>query len=345
MQAQLPARYYRQLIEQLAIDGADPAIVTMARARWPALADPLGWLALSEVEQVCTWALSRSGRHDLGVRLGQGLSSQAHALVGHALLQCPSVDAAVRLAARHFPLLHPGFALQYRPQHGEVELWVQTRLPFQPPTLQLHLDAVLAATLRELRELAGGELPLASIALGWPRPRQRGRYRGLTAITPRFVADSVPGFRLRLPLSWLQRPRRCDPTALAAALAQLDDERGRLCQQLQLSAWLRMLLQQAEGRRLRAAEIAALLGISSRSLSRRLAAEGCDFRQLALQIRIQRASAALVEGQRSVAQIGATLGYGDASNFSRALRRQLGRSPRALRTPDFRAFYSATDST
>lgn len=72
-------------------------------------------------------------------------------------------------------------------------------------------------------------------------------------------------------------------------------------------------------------------GMSARTFQRRLAAAGLSFTDLATDCRIRLARDMLAASDIPVAEIAATLGYTDASNFSRAFRRQTGISPVAFR--------------
>lgn len=72
-------------------------------------------------------------------------------------------------------------------------------------------------------------------------------------------------------------------------------------------------------------------GMSSRTLQRRLAEAGITYTNLVTVNRIRLARNWLTVSDIPIAEIAATLGYTDASNFARAFRRQAGMSPEAYR--------------
>ena len=78
-------------------------------------------------------------------------------------------------------------------------------------------------------------------------------------------------------------------------------------------------------------KIAAILGMSERTLQRRLAAEGTSFQRLLDNTRRELAQHYL--GQRNISLADATylLGFSDQSSFFRATRRWFGTSPRHYR--------------
>jgi len=76
---------------------------------------------------------------------------------------------------------------------------------------------------------------------------------------------------------------------------------------------------------------AGRLGISVRTLQRRLHRNGCTYSELVERVRHEEACGLLQEHGRSIAEIAVRLGYSDPSHFSRAFRRWEGTSPRAYR--------------
>ena len=80
--------------------------------------------------------------------------------------------------------------------------------------------------------------------------------------------------------------------------------------------------------------IAHLCGVSKRTLYRRLSEQGTSLKQELDQLRLDKASTALIAGERSVADIGASLGYHDPSVFTRTFRRWTGKSPSEYRTSE-----------
>ncbi len=76
---------------------------------------------------------------------------------------------------------------------------------------------------------------------------------------------------------------------------------------------------------------AFLLGMSSRTLQRNLSEENVTYRQVLEQVRMERATELLQETQASITEIAFSLGYDDATSFSRAFRRWAGYPPNAVK--------------
>ena len=79
-------------------------------------------------------------------------------------------------------------------------------------------------------------------------------------------------------------------------------------------------------------DIAHLLTMHRRTLSRRLKGSGMGYRAITNEIRFEIARQLLTDTQVPLAQIAAALGYSEASAFTRAFRRWSGQTPTAWRT-------------
>lgn len=88
--------------------------------------------------------------------------------------------------------------------------------------------------------------------------------------------------------------------------------------------------------------VAARLGISVRTLQRRLHESGLTYSSLVQTVRHREACRRLLRSQQSISDIGKALGYTDPSHFSRAFRRWADMSPRSFRTRAGRAIHRGT---
>ena len=84
-------------------------------------------------------------------------------------------------------------------------------------------------------------------------------------------------------------------------------------------------------RRLALATIAGRLGVSGRTLQRRLTENGRKFKTMVVEVRIEQAREHLLDPSLSITEIAKRLGYGDVSSFDHAFRRSAGVSPRQWR--------------
>lgn len=78
-------------------------------------------------------------------------------------------------------------------------------------------------------------------------------------------------------------------------------------------------------------QVAALIGVSPRTLQRQLQREGLQFRCLVEDSRFRTAAALLSGSETSIADIARRLGYSTPSGFSRAFAKWAGCTPRGFR--------------
>jgi AraC-like DNA-binding protein len=77
--------------------------------------------------------------------------------------------------------------------------------------------------------------------------------------------------------------------------------------------------------------VAKKLGMSERTLARRLAEEGVTFNEVLQELKASLATRYLEEDGMPISKIAWLLGFEEASSFSHACRRWTGKSPRELR--------------
>lgn len=76
------------------------------------------------------------------------------------------------------------------------------------------------------------------------------------------------------------------------------------------------------------------LGVSVRTLQRRLAADGTSFKTLLREARRQKATRYFSEGRHSIKEVAYLLGFQDLSNFARTCRDWFGVPATQLLNPD-----------
>ena len=80
-----------------------------------------------------------------------------------------------------------------------------------------------------------------------------------------------------------------------------------------------------------ATDVARKLGMSQRTLARRLASEGLTFVGMLQELRVDLAKQDLADQDLSISKIAWLLGYQDVSSFTHAFKRWTGNTPRAIR--------------
>ena len=129
---------------------------------------------------------------------------------------------------------------------------------------------------------------------------------------------------------WIARTGQAMPGSLRDLRA--DDLARRQYEVLQGTIAVRDALGRSpDGEAPRLTHVAATLGVSTRTLKRKLAQGGTSFRALLLESQLRRARHLLAHTQLRVAEVAHRLGYENPANFSRAFTQSTGESPSAYR--------------
>ncbi len=175
----------------------------------------------------------------------------------------------------------------------------------------LSMNAMFAQVFEE-------DLRHAAIDFPWPPPAHAARLRALLTCAARF---GRPDFAFEAPAPLCRRASPfADPTLHANAIAELEEGARRIGGTTSLARELERI-SAALPRRLGEDEAARRLGLSRRTLVRRLAAEGVSFRGLLDGVLRERACAMLEARELRRDAMAARLGYADPTSFSRACRR------------------------
>ncbi|MEO8670421.1 MAG: AraC family transcriptional regulator ligand-binding domain-containing protein [Tahibacter sp.] len=329
----LPARYYALLLDLLRASGVrvDPILRRAGLSR-PALELPDASIGVAQVDVLIESVIRAAGRSDLGFHLGRSIKPSSHEVLGHALMSCATLDEALRLAARYWALITPAFAMRHRHDATGVHIEFDPVTPFRPNTLRFHLEAIATAFHAEIGFLLSGRTPVYDLYLPDDLSDAKARYRQLAPARVHFVALPFPALRIVLSAPLASRTLElADRHALAQARRLCEEALSRMTHAGSLSGWVTRLHSDARDRQPRQADIAKLLYISTRTMNRRLAAEGAGYRELGKQHRHARARHMLDDGSASITEIALLLGYRDVANFSRAFRRDAGMSPSEYR--------------
>jgi len=287
-------------------------------------------LTMSEFDALLTSAARILERSDLGFVLGSRISFDTHQLLGLAMRRCRTPDELLRLATRFSRLLIPSFSMQYRRTEHSGELSVRPAADMSQATLYAFEELYAVTFHRDYSELL--EHQGLDIYLSMPRPAHVGRYEKLYPTRFHFGSLALPEVRCVLPAEVLDKPFRhntgLDDETDTQTLHSLQQSMGRADS---WSAWVSLMLREAEGCQPSREELASLLNVSPATLTRKLAREGLNLRELGKQIRHQRACAMLRDCSQSIAQIAWRLGYNNQANFSTAFHHISQQSPRNYR--------------
>ncbi|MDT4844907.1 hypothetical protein FQZ97_788770 [compost metagenome] len=244
-------------------------------------------------------------------------------MLGYLVQSSPTLGDALDAELRYQRLVGEGGSLAQEVRGDE--LWTLYR-PLHPhlPATRARVLALMAFWLELMRPLLA-ELRLLRACFVHPEPADTALYQQFFACPLQFEAQE---YALVLPLALRSAPlKQANPPLQAvlrqhaeALLARLPSEGLRARVVALLGAQL------ARGEPDRGA-LASALGVSERTLQRRLADEGSSYQQLLNDTRRHLAERHLQEGRLPIAEIAVLLGYSEPSVFFRAFRQWTGLTP------------------
>ena len=258
-----------------------------------------------------------------GLMVGQRADLSSFGLVGYLAMHSQSVEAAIRSLVRYLHLHGQGGRLVLE-QNGNTAFMgyeIYQALPDGADQLE---DAAIALIYSVLRELCGGDWGPTDVWFTHRMPPDTRPFQDFLHAPLRFDRDKSGVF---FSARWLQRSvRAADPELHRLLQKQIDELEERYRDEF--PAQVRRVLHHALlSRQFSAEEVAALFSIHSRTLHRRLKANGTSFREISDDCRFSIARQMLETSDAPIMQIAELLDYADARAFGRAFKRWSGLSP------------------
>ena len=261
----------------------------------------------------------------LGIRVGSCYQLTSLGLLGYTMLACRNLHEALLVSTQFRELTLSICPVQVLPFDGGVRMSLDhSVLPLDAQDMVA--ERGLAVWKRIFAELLQRPFVPVRVELALSRPAPVEYYQSYfecpvvigAASNAVLIADA--DLASELPLANVLTRNAC--AALCRQLCDgLEDVVSPLARQV-----LQVLISHS-GEMPLAADVACSLGISERSLHRRLAAEGQPFRQLDERVRGRLAERLLGDSDLSLDAIAVQLGYSEAASFSRAFKRWTGLAP------------------
>jgi AraC-like DNA-binding protein len=323
----LPAVHALHLAELVKRWGAAPGALFdglgLDEAR---LADPAARLSIAQVNAVVARARALTGEPGIGIHLGFQMRVSAHGLLGFAAMTAPRVRDALVLAERFAPTRTNALALHLREDRDAASVVLE-----ELGDLGEARDAILFALVVGIWQIGSAltERPLdGSAELAIAEPAYFARFgRG----APR-VRFGQPANRLVFARSVLDLPlSMADPAAQRLAMEACERSLAELGERGQLVQSVRAAARTEDGAFRTLDDVASAVGVSPRTLKRKLAAHGVAYSDLVDDERREAALLLVRSPSLSLDEVAEKLGYSDVANFRRAFRRWTGVSPAAYR--------------
>jgi AraC-like DNA-binding protein len=311
--------------------GADPAeVCKAARFDFTLFDDPsnlITYRAASHLFRVCT---ERTGCAHFGLLQGQKHGLDSLGLVGLLAKYSPDVRTAVRSLVRYMHLHIRGAVATFE-ESGKYAIFGYEIYAADAEATDQIADASLANMFNIMTALCGPYWKPVEVLFEHRKPSDLAPFQRFFQAPLRYEMDENA---LVFAATWLSRPlpavepelRQLLQAQVRALEAQFRDDFPETVRSI-----LRTALLSDHGS---AEQVAKLLSIHGRTLHRRLAESGTNFRVLVDECRYEIARQMLKDTDSDVGHIADMLDYADTSAFVRAFRRWSGTTPAQWRKRD-----------
>ncbi|PDS59962.1 AraC family transcriptional regulator [Rhizobium anhuiense] len=327
--ANIPAFPIRHLVTALTDFGLDaPRLLVGLGLTVKDLEDPACRVSFRQGREAILRAIQMTPGKGLGLETGIREKITSVGLVGYAMLTAPTVGDAVKLGLQLQK--DTGSMLEFDARQTSEGIMVTASTRFHDPDIYTFLvEEAFASFMGIAVGLVGEAFRPIRVDCAYPPPTHAADYHRVFGCEVRF-GQMENGF-LYHP-DWYKQPLgTSDPFTHRQLLEFMSYNRARSREAAEITESVERVLRQRLQDRINIAKVARELGMSERTLRRRLAESNVSFQGLLDGLRKNRTLELLANRQLSVEQIAFAVGFTDPHNFRRAFRRWTGTTPGALR--------------
>jgi len=281
-------------------------------------------------ERLLAETLSQTNEPHLGLLAAERLHPQHLDFLEYVLRSQNTCSEALELANRYYVLMHE--SLERHTELTEDRVTWRFSLGSLPP-LPAVLEYTLALHVLVPARIVGQAKFLMPLEVHFPTPEPENLANHRRIFGPAQLLFDQPHYALVYPRALLDLPTAAADTGLARVLERHADES---LHKLGLSANLiervrELVRQDLTSGKLTADSLARRLGMSSRTLHRRLLAQQSSYRAILDDVRREIALRCLRDPHLSIREVGVLLGFTTGPAFHRAFRRWTGTTAAAFR--------------
>jgi len=315
------------VLEAVAVRGGSTQRVLQASGLRPRdLADPDHFVDLEKLLVFLEAAAREVGDDNLVLKLGLSYDPNLLGALAYAVLNAPTVGAALHNLERYAHTLMHGARVVIVQRDAECLFTYDVPVGDRELRRQ-NAEGASAIALQIMRRLIGPEWRPKRVLFGHRRPADVTEHNRVFGAPIRFEAEH--SFALSFDAAELDRPvRGADGRLLPIVQRYLDEVPAPASGS---DAWLgevRALVARSvcDGHP-NVERVARILGLSGRTLQRRLSERGLVWKTLVEDVRRELALRYLEARASSLTEIAFLLGYSELSAFDRAFRRWTGTTP------------------
>jgi AraC-like DNA-binding protein len=323
----LPAVHALHLADLVAASGiAQEELLGPLGLDRAALGVPGAQLAVAAVVELFERARTLTGNPGIGIQLGLQMRASAHGYLGFAAMTASTLREALETATRFVPTRTNALGLSLHVSDRTASLVIEERADFGKARDTILF--ALAVGIWQIGDALTGRELTGSADFAFPRPAYVEQVTGIR----QSLRFSQPLTQLIFDASALGLPlTMADPVSRQLAYSELERSLEELGTEQEILSRVRSAVGRTSGGFRSLEEVATGLHLSTRTLKRRLAAQGVTYSNVLEEQRREKALLLLRSPSLSLDEVAEQLGYSDTSNFRRAFRRWTGLSPATYR--------------
>jgi AraC-like DNA-binding protein len=283
-------------------------------------------LSLDDYFRTVDAAVTVTGDPAFGLHMGEQARSAMFGVVGSLAEQAGTLRQCVETMEGYARLLADGgFEPELR-EHGETAAIRFAAIRGDQSAMRMTAEFVMTALSFTLPLFAGGSARPTQVRFAYPEPPHVAEYQRIFGSTARFGQEFT---ELLFPRAWLDKTHQYHNPELYTALKdQADRSLARLERDGSMCVQLERIMAKYGPLPLTMEDAARQLGMSARSLQRRLLSEGLIFTELVTRHRMDVAKRLLGRPKASLQETAYEMGFASVTSFHRAFKRWTGMTPK-----------------
>lgn len=329
---QIAAAAIQPLLAAVSGRGADPARFCAETGVDPAAAgNPETRIPLRRLDAIWNRGAALTRDPHIGLHLGETVSAETFGLLSYLGASCPTWGDGLRKVCGYFRLFSEGSAYHLTVADGRAVLTATQDATTAEPVRQ-RVEFTIAVMHGYGRRLIAGDWTTSDVFFEHDSPGEAALDEHLRVFgrEPRFAAG---GSGFSFPAALLDRPMVTSDPALAAVLDRVavrlladEPDPTRLTHRVRGD-----LLRVGLDADVSLEAVARRLGMSPRTLQRRLRDEATSHHEVLDQLRHSVAARMLTASETGIAEVACAVGFSEPAAFHRAFKRWTGRTPADFR--------------
>lgn len=292
------------------------------------LADPDARVPVSKLWNLWRVLMEKIPDRRLGLHIGESSRIRDFGLVGYSIYYSRNLEVALHRVARYSRIVSEVVVIHLIREETQAKLVIENTPRFDE--MRHPVDAKLSWTLAVAREVTGTEIAPLEVRFPYPRPPDTTEYQRVFCAPLRF---DQPEAMLVFREEDLARSVVAADETLSGYLDRLAEEVLKsLSESVSFTDRVRReIWSDLSSGRPSVKRVSSQLGVSPRTLQRRLEEEGTTFAAELDSLRHEMATRLLQDRKLAVYEVAFLLGYSEPSTFYRAFRRWKRLSPHEFR--------------